>query len=119
MQSTVQLIDAPETATAMLHPVRSRLLEQFREPRSAAEVARELGLPRQRIGHHVRLLRDRGLLQEAGERRNDNFVEQLLQATAQVWQLVHRLWSKKKPYCVMGPPHISRSRRAPCRGMYR
>lgn len=85
MQSTIQLIDAPETAAAMLHPVRSRLLEQFREPRSAAEVARELGLPRQRIGHHVRLLRDRGLLQEAGERRNGNFVEQLLQATSRVF----------------------------------
>jgi DNA-binding transcriptional ArsR family regulator len=82
MQADVQLIDASETAAAMLHPVRSRLLERFREPRSAAEVARDLGMPRQRLGHHVRLLRERGLLESAGERRNGNFVEQLLRATA-------------------------------------
>ncbi len=85
MESNVQLVDVPDTASAMLHPVRSRLLERFAEPRSAAEVARELGLPRQRVGHHVRLLREQGLLVGAGERRNGNFVEQLLQATARVY----------------------------------
>jgi DNA-binding transcriptional ArsR family regulator len=85
MQSTVQLIDAADTAATMLHPVRRRLLEQFRQPRSAAEVARSLELPRQRIGHHVRVLRDRGLLEKAGERRSGNFVEKLLQSTARVY----------------------------------
>jgi DNA-binding transcriptional ArsR family regulator len=85
MQSSVQLIDAAETAASMLHPVRKRLLEQFREPRSAAEVARSLRLPRQRVGHHVRVLRQRGLLEKAGERRTGNFVEKLLQATARVY----------------------------------
>ena len=88
MQHNVQLIAAAETAAAMLHPVRGRLLEQFREPRSAAEVARNLDLPRQRIGHHVRLLRRRGLLEKAGERRTGNFVEKLLQTTARVYVIV-------------------------------
>ncbi|MGD8330993.1 MAG: helix-turn-helix domain-containing protein [Acidobacteriota bacterium] len=85
MQDQVQLVDAARTAAAMLHPVRSRLLEEFREPRSAAEVARALDLPRQRIGHHVRVLRDSGLLEKAGERRRGNFVEKLLQTSARVY----------------------------------
>lgn len=85
MQAEVQLVDAAQTAAAMLHPVRGRLLEEFREPRSAAEVARALDLPRQRIGHHVRVLRDSGLLDKAGERRRGNFVEKLLQTTARVY----------------------------------
>jgi DNA-binding transcriptional ArsR family regulator len=85
MQANVQLVDTTETAAAMLHPVRGRLLEQFREPRSAAEVARNLDLPRQRIGHHVRALRDIGLLEKAGERRTGNFVEKLLQASARIY----------------------------------
>jgi DNA-binding transcriptional ArsR family regulator len=85
MQAPVQLVDAAQTAAAMLHPVRSRLLEEFREPRSAAEVARALDLPRQRIGHHVRVLRDSGLLEKAGERRRGNFVEKLLRTTARAY----------------------------------
>lgn len=85
MQSTLLLVAAADAAVAMLDPVRRRLLEQFREPRSAAEVSRRLELPRQRVGHHVRLLRDRGLLQAAGERRTGNFVEQLLQTSARAY----------------------------------
>lgn len=85
MQSEVSIIDAAETAAAMLHPTRRSVLEQFREPRSAAEVARALELPRQRVGHHVRVLRDSGLLEKAGERRTGNFVEKLLQATARAY----------------------------------
>jgi hypothetical protein len=42
-------------------------------------------MPRQRIGHHVRLLRERGLLEDAGERRKGNFIEQLLVATARLY----------------------------------
>lgn len=85
MSSALQLVDAADAATALLHPLRGRLLEQFQAPRSTAEVARKLGLPRQRVGHHVRVLRERGLLEAAGERRTSNFVEQLLQATARAY----------------------------------
>lgn len=85
MQSQLSIIETAETAAAMLDPIRRRLLEQFREPHSAAEVARALEIPRQRVGHHVRLLQECGLLEQAGERRTGNFVEKLLQATARVY----------------------------------
>ncbi|MEE8586423.1 MAG: helix-turn-helix domain-containing protein [Acidobacteriota bacterium] len=85
MQRNVELISASGMAAAMLHPVRMRLLEEFRRPCSAAEASRALELPRQRIGHHVRLLREKGLLRQVGERRKGNFVERLLQTTARAY----------------------------------
>ena len=82
VQRNIDLIATAGIATALLHPVRLRLLEAFRQPRSAAEASRVLELPRQRIGHHVRLLQEKGLLSQVSERRKGNFVEQVLQTTA-------------------------------------
>ena len=90
MQQDFALINGPEQATAALHPLRSQLLEQFREPRSAAEAARSLDLPRQRIGHHVRLLQQHGLLAQVGERRRGAFTERLLQAASRAWAISPR-----------------------------
>jgi hypothetical protein len=87
MQHDFDLITRAEQAAAALHPLRSQLLEQFREPQSAAAVARNLELPRQRIGHHVRLLQEQGLLVRAGERRRGAFTEILLQTTARAWAI--------------------------------
>lgn len=82
MQNTVEVIDGPEAAASMLQSIRLRLLGAFREPASAAAVARRFDLPRQRLGHHVRALEDAGLLRQVGERRTGNFVERLLQSSA-------------------------------------
>jgi DNA-binding transcriptional ArsR family regulator len=82
MQRDFALIHSAEQAAAALHPLRSQLLEQFREPVSAAEAARRLDMPRQRIGHHIRLLQEQGLLAEVGERRQGAFTERLLQSSA-------------------------------------
>ncbi len=90
MQRDFALISDPEQAAAALHPLRGQLLEQFREPRSAAEAARSLELPRQRIGHHVRLLQQQGLLAQVGERRRGAFTERLLQTTARAWTISPR-----------------------------
>ncbi len=88
MQTPVGLVEGTDQAATLLHPVRIQLLERFRDPASAAEVARDLELPRQRVGHHVRLLREHGLLEPVGERRKGNFVEQLLQTTARAYVIV-------------------------------
>jgi len=85
MQATVGILEQGPDAGLVLHPLRMQLLEQFREPASAAHVARRLQLPRQRVGHHVRLLQEHGLLCAAGERRRGNFVEQLLQTSARTY----------------------------------
>jgi DNA-binding transcriptional ArsR family regulator len=82
MQQAVQVVDSAEQAAVLLEPARLRILERLREPDSSVGVARALGLPRQRVGHHVRTLEASGLLTYVGERRKRNCVERLLQASA-------------------------------------
>ncbi|RPH72154.1 MAG: ArsR family transcriptional regulator [Myxococcaceae bacterium] len=91
VQAAVQVLDAAETASALLDPSRLRILTALREPDSSAGVARTLGLPRQRVGHHVRALEAAGLLTCVGERKKRNCIERLLQATARAYVLAPRL----------------------------
>ena len=85
MQEAVALIDRTDSAAALLSPVRIRILELLREPASAAAVARELDVPRQRVNYHVKALERSGLLRPVGERRKGNLVEKLVQATARYY----------------------------------
>ena len=97
MQEAISLIDQTDSAAALLSPVRIRILELLREPRSAAAVARELDLPRQRVTYHVRALEQSGLLRNVGERRRGNFVEQLVQATARHYLIAPQALGKLGP----------------------
>ncbi len=90
-QAAVEVLDAAETAAIVLDPARLKILTAFREPDSSAGVARNLGLPRQRVGHHVRALEAAGLLTYVGERKKRNCVERLLQASARAYVLAPRL----------------------------
>ena len=90
-QASLQVLDAPGPAAAVLDPARLRILSLLREPDSSAGVARKLGLPRQRVGHHVRALESAGLLTHVGDRRKRNCVERLLQATARSYVLAPQL----------------------------
>jgi len=90
-QAELEVVQEAGRAGAMLDPARLRILSAFREPESSAGVARTLGLPRQRVGHHVRALEAAGLLTYVGERRKRNCVERLLQATARSYVLAPQL----------------------------
>ncbi len=90
-QAPIEVVDAAGTASALIDPARIRILSALREPDSAAGVARALGLPRQRVGHHVRALEAAGLLTCVGERRKRNCVERLLRATARSYVLAPQL----------------------------
>ncbi|WP_216214009.1 helix-turn-helix domain-containing protein [Amycolatopsis aidingensis] len=80
--STRELLAEPEQVRRALSPLRRRLLARLRTPASAAELAAELELPRQRIGYHLRLLEEAGLVELAEERQRRGFVERVLRATA-------------------------------------
>ncbi len=82
MQAELLVIDTAEQAAAAIDPVHCQILEYLRDPDSAAGAARALGIPRQRLGYHIRALEQVGLLQSVGERKQRNYVEHLLQATA-------------------------------------
>lgn len=76
----VPVPDAPEMIDEMLlqdfdmidemtHPMRSRILNRLRQPRSVAEVAAELDVPVTRLYHHVKRLEELGLITVVATRR--------------------------------------------------
>ena len=78
----VEVIDDPAAATVALDPVRALLLAELAEPASAASVGQRVGLARQKVNYHLRLLESHGLVREAGTRRHGGLTERLLVATA-------------------------------------
>jgi DNA-binding transcriptional ArsR family regulator len=81
----LDVIASPDRAAALLDPLRRRLLEELREPDSAAGLARRLRLPRQRVNYHVRELEKRRLVELVGRRRRGNCTARILRATAQAY----------------------------------
>jgi DNA-binding transcriptional ArsR family regulator len=78
----IGLLGEPEHVRLALSPIRRRLLERLREPASATELARELGLSRQRINYHLRALEQAGMLELVEERPRRGFTERVLTARA-------------------------------------
>jgi DNA-binding transcriptional ArsR family regulator len=74
------LLDDLDAARLALAPIRRQILAALSEPASAAGLAEKLGMPRQKIGHHLRALEAGGLIQLAGERRKRGFTERLFVA---------------------------------------
>ena len=68
-------------------PLRSRLLALARDPVSSSDLARRVGLPRQRVNYHVRALEAAGFLKPAGRQRKRNMIEQRYVATARAFVL--------------------------------
>lgn len=82
VQLDVEVIEDPAAAAVALDPVRARLLAELAEPASAATVAQRVGLARQKVNYHLRLLESHGLVREAGTRRHGGLTERLLVAVA-------------------------------------
>ena len=64
--------------------MRRAVLEQLREPGSAATVAAQLGVTRQRVAYHVRELEQAGLVHLVEERARRGCVERIVTVTAGV-----------------------------------
>ena len=75
-------------AELLLHPLRQSILQHAVGPVSAAEIARRIDLPAQRVNYHVRTLADAGFLVSAGERRKGNLVERRYQSSARAYVLL-------------------------------
>jgi len=82
----VQVVVDSDRASALLDPVRRRLLESLDEPGdSAAGVARRLGLPRQKVNYHLRELEKLGLVGLREERRKGNCLERIVTRRASTY----------------------------------
>ncbi|RAL22549.1 winged helix-turn-helix domain-containing protein [Thermoflavimicrobium daqui] len=85
------LVQLPEQATAVLHPLRGEILAQLSEPASATEVARKIGEKPQRVNYHLKILEKVGLVRRVGTRQVKNLVEVLYQAVARSFILADSL----------------------------
>ena len=79
---TIEVIDDSVAAADLLDPLRARILELLTEPGSATTVAKALGLPRQQVNYHLRLLEEHGLLRLVEERPRRGATERIMTATA-------------------------------------
>ncbi|MDY7100666.1 MAG: helix-turn-helix domain-containing protein [Actinomycetota bacterium] len=82
----VVVLEEPGAAVVALEPTRARLLASLSaEPASAAALAARLGLPRQRVGHHLRALEGQGLVVEVDRRRHGGLTERVLTTSGRAY----------------------------------
>lgn len=103
----IDVLTSPAAAGALLAPLRARIVEEADEPVSAADLARRLGQPRQKISYHVRQLADAGLLEPAGEARKGNLLEKRYRATARSYVLAPQLLGNLAPGGEASPDRFS------------
>lgn len=79
------MIDDPVAAVAALDPLRARILAVLAEPGSSTTVGAALGLPRQQVNYHLRILEHHDLIRMVEERRRRGLVERVMLATARAY----------------------------------
>lgn len=85
--AAIALVSDTAQARAALTPLRRRLLERLRTPGSAASLAAELGISRQKLGYHLRALEAAGLVRLLEERPRRGCTERVLIACADAFVL--------------------------------
>lgn len=73
---------ADETRRRMIYLLRAKEM-------TVAQIAEQLKLTPQAIYHHIRKLKDAGMVEVAREERVDHFIETYYQATAEMFNLAH------------------------------
>ena len=59
----LDIIDDPARARTALQPIRLRLLQLLEQPQSAPQLAKAMGIPRQRVLYHLRTLQAQQLVE--------------------------------------------------------
>jgi DNA-binding transcriptional ArsR family regulator len=78
----IHVITDPAAAAVALDPIRCRLLAELATPASAATLAAQVGLSRQKVNYHLNALESHGLVQLAEQRKWGGLTERLLVASA-------------------------------------
>jgi len=81
-QESVEVLNQPARVRAALSPLRRRLLRELRTPSSASALAPRLGVTRQRLAYHLKVLEEQGLVRLVEERRRRGCTERLLRTSA-------------------------------------
>jgi DNA-binding transcriptional ArsR family regulator len=97
LSGQIDCVREVQRAATLLLPLRLEILRLAREPASSSDLAARLGLPRQRVNYHVRLLARAGFLRRAGRRRRRNMIEQRYVASAVAFLLSPELLGSVGP----------------------
>lgn len=103
----VAVIEDAGAAEATLDPIRARLLAELRDPASAATVAARMGLPRQKVNYHLRMLEHHGLVVLVDERRRGNVTERVMGATARSYVISPAALPQVAPDPALEPNRLS------------
>lgn len=85
MTAPMALLDDADRVRTALSPIRRRLLAELQTPGSAASLAVALGMPRQKVGYHLKALEDAGLVNLVEQRQRRGFTERLFTASADAY----------------------------------
>lgn len=85
MAASLQIIQNAESAAALFHADRRRVLSALTDADSAAGVARRLEMPRQTVNYHLHALENAGLVEMVERRMKGNCAERLVRATAKAF----------------------------------
>jgi DNA-binding transcriptional ArsR family regulator len=93
----VMLVKDPEAFQLLADDTRRRMIHLLRvKERTVSQIAEEIGLTPQAIYHHVRKLKDAGLIEVAREERVDHFIETYYRAAAEVFHMSHGEGTNRK-----------------------
>ena len=101
------MIEDARAAEVSLDPMRSRLLAELAEPRSATMLAARVGLPRQKVNYHLRALERHGLVELVEERRKGNVTERLMRATGASYVISPQALAAVQPDPARAPDQLS------------
>lgn len=72
----------PAAVASALDPIRSRILAVLAEPHSAASIATQVNLTRQKVNYHLKALEGHGLIEPVETRAWGGITERVMQAVA-------------------------------------
>lgn len=103
----MSVIDDPAAAEVSLDPMRRQILAGLVDPGSASTIAVWLGIPRQKVNYHLKVLEQHGLVELVEERRRGNFTERMLQATASSYVISPSTLGQIQPDPLQAPDRLS------------
>jgi len=94
---TLMVIRDPEAFQLLADDTRRRIIHMLRaKEMTVSQLASDLNLTPQAIYHHIRKMRDSGLVEVSREERVDHFIETYFRAAAEVFHLEHGKGDDKK-----------------------
>jgi DNA-binding transcriptional ArsR family regulator len=105
----VAVIEDAAAAEVSLDPIRARMLAELAEPHTATTLAARLGLARQKVNYHVKILEQHGLVELVEERRKGNMTERVVRASAAAYVISPAALPAVAPDPTRSPDRLSAS----------